>query len=149
MDCTNYPHCSRICKQTSGWTIGRMKLFQRAVHVWLLIACTLLWPGRLHAQTNQAGATAPTNRFLIIVETSHSMSRRVKGTFDAVKAILDSRLNGQLHAGDSFGIWTFNENLYTEQFPIQNWSEGAELAFAAAPVNLLQPKMYEGRAAFG
>jgi hypothetical protein len=83
---------------------------------------------------------------LFIVETSRAMQPRAHGVFDAIKHALDSSLNGQIHQGDLVGIWTFNEVLYQELFPMQIWSQPTQLAFAVRLPTFSDPELYQRRA---
>ena len=35
-------------------------------------------------------------------------------------------MKGQVEAGDTIGLWTFNEELYTGRFPLQTWLPPAQ-----------------------
>ena len=76
-----------------------------------------LTPCPLRAQTNAAKAAPPSERCLLIVETSKSMQRRTDAVLEAVQDLLASRLNGQFRDGDTLGVWTFNEDLSRGPFP--------------------------------
>jgi hypothetical protein len=39
----------------------------------------------------------------------------------ALNDILAASTNGQLHSGDSIGVWTFDQDLHSGQFPLQHW----------------------------
>ena len=102
-----------------------------------LLLVALLAPCPLRAQTNTARALPPSNRCLLIVETSRSMQRRAEAVLKAVQDLLTSGLNGQLRQGDTLGLWTFNDDLYTGRFPLQRvvapGSSGHYLARAHFP----------------
>ena len=92
-----------------------------------LLLVAALAPCPLRAQTNTAKAAPPSNRCLLIVETSRSMQRRADAVLKTVQDLLTSGLSGQLRQGDTLGLWTFNEDLYAGRFPLQTWSPaGAE-----------------------
>jgi len=61
------------------------------------------------------------NRFLLIFDTSSDMKRRLPAVQKALNDILAAGMNGQLHPGDSIGVWTFDQDLHTGQFPLQHW----------------------------
>lgn len=61
------------------------------------------------------------NRFLFVIETSASMSRSADAVQGAMASILGSEMQGQLHKGDTVGLWTYNDKLSTD-FPMQVWS---------------------------
>ena len=62
------------------------------------------------------------NRFLFIINTSAAMRPMTNGIRDAVLGLLQSRMQGQMRDGDTFGIWTYDDQLHTD-FPMQIWAE--------------------------
>jgi hypothetical protein len=80
---------------------------------------------------------------LFIVETSRATQRRLEGTVQAVQELLSSGLNGQLRRGDSIGLWTYNEELFTRQLPAQDWSAEARFDIAARVTGFLKTRKYE------
>src|SRR6516162_8364209 len=107
-----------------------------------LVAASLLTPV-VSAQTNRAVAktNAPPpegNRFLIIVDTSTSMKSYVDDTLQGVDEILQSSAGGQMHRGDTLGVWTFNTQLYPGVLPMQTWSLEAKNTIAARTEQFLK-----------
>ncbi|MGA2029168.1 MAG: hypothetical protein ABSG87_03745, partial [Verrucomicrobiota bacterium] len=77
----------------------------------------------LHAQPDQDSG----GRFLLIFETSSDMKKRGPSVEEAVNQILAFSVNGELHDGDTVGVWTFGDNVHAGEFPLQDWkSENAE-----------------------
>ncbi len=62
------------------------------------------------------------NRFLLIVETSKAMRRQGDAALATIDELLRSGIHGQLRPGDSLGLWTYNEELYTGRLPVQEWT---------------------------
>jgi hypothetical protein len=62
---------------------------------------------------------------------------------DAVESLLGSGMGGQLHAGDTLGLWTFNENLYTGRFPLQTWRAEDKEAITGRLLTFLKDRGYE------
>jgi len=87
--------------------------------------------------------TTSSNRCLLVVATSKSMQRRAEAVQNIVGNLLVSGMSGQLRPGDTIGIWTFNEDLYAGQFPLQQWSPGTARAIAVRAVEFLQNQKYE------
>ena len=83
------------------------------------------------------------NRFLLIIETSRSMQRRADGALQAVKELLDSGMKGQLRAGDTLGLWTFNDELYAGEFPLQRWSPETQKAITTRALTFLREQKFE------
>jgi hypothetical protein len=69
----------------------------------------------------QSAAPATGDRFLLVFDTSSDMKRRVPAVQKAITDLLASNLNGQLKPGDSLGVWTYDQELLTGQFPLQRW----------------------------
>ena len=70
------------------------------------------------------------NRFLFVFDTSAEMKRRVVPVQNAISNVLATGANGQLHSNDSIGVWTFDQQLQTGQFPLQRWrpDQGGQIA---------------------
>lgn len=69
---------------------------------------------QVHAQDIQ-------NRFLFIFETSQDMKSRLKNEQLEINELLATSMAGQLHDGDSIGVWTFDQTLHAGQFPLVTW----------------------------
>ena len=113
-----------------------------------LLCLAALTPCTLLAQTGTAKATRPSNRCLLVVETSRSMQRRSDGVIQAVQDMLKSGLAGQLRPGDTLGVWTFNDSLYAGRFPLQTWSLEAQQGIALRTIAFLKAQKYEKQASF-
>jgi hypothetical protein len=70
------------------------------------------------------------NRFLLIFDTSADMKKRLPGVKVALDTMLAGSMGGQMHPGDSIGVWTFGQDLRAGEFPLQNWApeSGATIA---------------------
>src|ERR1700712_1643130 len=88
--------------------------------VWMLVLGAFGWQPVL-AQPSSA-VVRPANRWLLIVETSRAMAPRAEAITKSVGDLLRSGMNGQLRAGDSVGLWTYNNELHAGEFPLQTWS---------------------------
>jgi hypothetical protein len=69
----------------------------------------------------QPAAPNGDNRFLLIFDTSSDMKRRLPAVQKALNDMLATNLSGQLHPGDTIGVWTFGQDLHAGQFPLQHW----------------------------
>src|SRR5215472_13613637 len=90
-----------------------------AVCYWL---CFVFWPCLLTGQTNTPAVTYPANRYLLVVETSNAMRRRADAMAQSVRDLFASAVASQARRGDSLGVWTFNEDVYTGLLPLQQLS---------------------------
>jgi hypothetical protein len=94
-----------------------------------------------------ASAQAPPqteNRFLFIINTSSAMRRMTNGIQQAVLGLLQSDLQGQMRDGDTFGIWTYDDQLHTG-FPKQVWSKQNQNAIIGSASNYLAQSRYQNR----
>ena len=82
-------------------------------------------------------------RYLVIVETSEAMRRRTDGTQKLLGDLVRSGFNGQLRAGDTIGVWTFNDKLSTGVFPLQIWTPQTRERIAGGLVGFLQAQRHE------
>src|SRR5689334_10730875 len=103
----------------------RAKIFNRhivtvAAAGWGLVLSVLCFAPSLPAQT--AGAMGSSGRYLFIVDTSYSMRRRADAVQKTASNLLLSGMRGELRRGDTIGIWTINEDLYTGRLPLQRWT---------------------------
>ena len=74
------------------------------------------------------------NRFLFIVDTSSAMRQFKHEGRQLVFDLIFSGCHDQMHDGDTFGIWTFNREVFAGVFPMQVWqsAKGLDLANSAA-----------------
>ena len=107
-----------------------------------------LTPRPLLAQADTAKAPLPSNRYLLVVETSRSMQRRADGVVQTAQDLLMSGLGGQLRRGDTLGVWTYNENLYAGRFPLQTWSPESQKDITLHTLAFLKGQKYEKQARF-
>jgi len=69
----------------------------------------------------QPAAAKVDSRFLLIFDTSSDMKPRLPAIQKALSSVLATNANGQLHSGDSLGVWTFDQVLHAGLFPLQRW----------------------------
>jgi hypothetical protein len=97
-------------------------------------------------QTNSPAPVFPSNRYLLVVETSRAMQKRGEGLTQSVRDVLGSALASQARQGDTLGLWIFNEELYTGGFPLQHWSPDAQKAITDRIVGFLKTQKFENSA---
>ncbi|HEX3889411.1 MAG TPA: hypothetical protein VHX90_01055 [Verrucomicrobiae bacterium] len=86
------------------------------------------------ARAQPAGQRAVDNRFLLIFDASADMKKRVPMVQKALDNLFLTSLGKQLQPGDSVGVWTFDQDLRTGQFPLQDWFP-EDAATIAADIN--------------
>lgn len=113
----------------------------------LLAVAWLLSLGSLNAQTSTNSLTAtnstPEDRILVIVETSAAMQKRAENVQKLVGETISSGLGGDMRSGDTVGMWTFNDTLYSGQFPLQRWTKATRQRVAVTMVQFLQQQQFE------
>ena len=113
----------------------------------LLTAAWLFSLGSLcgQAATNTATENKPASedRILVIVETSVAMQKRAENVQKLVGETLSSGLGGDMRSGDTVGMWTFNDTLYSGQFPLQRWTKATRQRVAVTMVQFLQQQRFE------
>jgi hypothetical protein len=110
----------------------------------LLVAAGLLLAPAVTAQTNTV-RPRPANRWLLVVDTSSAMGRRAEAVKQIVAMLLLTGVKGQMHAGDTLGVWTYNEALYAGRFPLQGWLPENSRPIARRVFEFLDVQTYEKR----
>jgi hypothetical protein len=101
------------------------------------------------ARAQPDGQRAVENRFLLIFDTSADMKKRVPAVQKTMDNLFLTSFIGQLQSGDSIGVWAFDKDLRTDQFPLQYW-EPSEAATIAADINsFVEKQHYANDTSFG
>jgi hypothetical protein len=108
--------------------------------------CLIFWPWLLAGQTNNPTLTYPANRYLLVVETSHAMQRRADAMAQSVRDLLGSALATQARHGDTLGVWTFNEEVYTRLLPLQQLAAENQKSVNDRVVSFLKAQKFEKHA---
>ena len=82
------------------------------------------------------------SRFLFIFSTSAGMKARLPAMQQEITTLFSSSMHGELHAGDSMGIWTFASGLHTGQMPLIEWSPAGASAIAKGLDKFLAQQRY-------
>lgn len=108
---------------------------------WLMSLVSLCGQTSTDTKTNTSAAAE--DRILVIVETSAAMQKRAENVQKLVGETVSSGLGGDMHSGDTVGMWTFNDTLYSGQFPLQRWTKATRQRVAVTMVQFLQQQRYE------
>jgi len=108
----------------------------------ILVLSAVLVADKLSGQTNTSTPRRLPNRYLIVVETSRAMDKREAAVSRVLRQLLLSGMNGQLRAGDSLGLWTFNEDLHGGEFPLQEWAPQERTNIATAVVTFIEHQKF-------
>lgn len=118
--------------------IHRIHFLRRMQLAAMLLAAIFLVPA-LRAQPTEQTVQS---RFLFIFDTSKEMKPRLPAAEKALNTMLATSLRGELHAGDSMGVWTFGQNLQTKGYPLQSWNPDAAVAIASNLVKFVDEQHY-------
>ncbi|HEX5398024.1 MAG TPA: hypothetical protein VFY06_03140 [Verrucomicrobiae bacterium] len=119
--------------------------FFRCALAALVLCAGFFWIAAGRAQT--ASQTVD-NRFLFIFNTSSDMKKRSASVQAEVNQLLATSLGGQLSAGDSIGVWTFDQDLRTGQYPLQRWRPEDAVAIASRINKFVSGQRYANRTRF-
>jgi hypothetical protein len=142
---------NKVSEQLPAAPAGRVQFLCWNFTAGFVLGC-LLWAGvagitglAQPAMLPQAKSTnAPlANRWLIIVETSKKMRSRTDGIQQTIPALVYTGMNGQMTRGDTLGLWTYNDDLYAGQFPLQEWTPGGSQNIAWQVSDFLKNQKYE------
>jgi hypothetical protein len=96
-----------------------MNMKKKLAGLLVLLMVTAFLPA-LRAQTSPPRQRVE-NRVLLIFDTSSAMKKRVPDEERGIKRLFALTLSSQLQRGDTIGVWTFDQNLRTGEFPLQYW----------------------------
>src|SRR6266550_1474571 len=70
------------------------------------------------------------SRFLLVVDTSFSMAPQKAVLCITAHDLIHSGIRNQMKPGDTFSVWTFNQDTDTQQFPVLEWKPEWKLILA-------------------
>lgn len=88
------------------------------------------------------------SRTLFIFDTSSDMKSRIKAEQLEINQLLSTGLSGQLHEGDSVGVWTFDQTLHAGQFPLISWAPDGARDIANSINKFVGGQHYSGNTSF-
>ena len=125
--------------------VMRLRFFKTLPSAGILGLLILLGlPLQLSAQTKDSNSP-PSNRWLVIMETSASMQPRAVTAEQIAAGLVSSGMNGQMRPGDTVGVWTFDGSLHTGDFPLQVWNPQSAKTIAQQVFTFLHSRKYEGQ----
>lgn len=120
------------------------RLVPAAMLLAALVGGMVVVPG-LRAQTAERKLDS---RFLFVFDTSAEMKHRVKAVQTAINGLLATSANGQLHSNNTIGIWTFDQDLKTGQFPLQRWNPDQAVQTASNITTFVAGRRYAKKTGF-
>ena len=106
----------------------------------------MLMCGLLAAAGSPVPEKSDGDRYLFVVETSAAMAKLEHGGRQAVFDLIYSGIEGRMRPGDSFAIWTFQEDVSIGEFPMHVWKPDDKLSLASRAGNYLKQVPYKDKA---
>jgi hypothetical protein len=88
------------------------------------------------------------NRFLLVFDTASDMKKRLPAVERALDNLLVTNMRGQMHAGDSMGVWTFDREVRAGQFPLQRWVPQNAATIASNIIRHVARQRYSKKTSF-
>ena len=114
---------------------------------WCLALTAMAAPDRPAAGPSPAPAAE--NRFLLVVDTSTAMRQFKHEGRQFVFDLLFADLSQLMQPGDTFGVWTFNQEVSGGVFPMQVWQPAQKIDLASKVTLFLQLQRYEKASRLG
>jgi len=121
--------------------ISRLAKWVRCFPVLLAV---LMLSGRASGQP----VTEPPQRWLLIFDTSITMQRWLPGTTTELQNLFYGSMSEQLRAGDSVGVWVFDEKLHTDLCLPFTWQPAKAADEASQLKDFLTQQHYFGSTKF-
>jgi len=98
--------------------------------------------------SHASAQTAPPQRWLLIFDTSSAMKKFLPATTAELQNIFFNSASGQIRAGDSIGVWTFDKKLHTGEYPQLTWMPGQAAVDAADLTVFLNNRHYSDKTTY-
>jgi hypothetical protein len=117
---------------------------------WMVLA-GLVWLGLGRATAEEfverpANSAQEGHRFLFVVETSAANRKFENSNRQALFDLVVGGVNGHMRSGDTYGIWTYSDEVRAGEFPLTIWEKEQALDLAGQAAAFLQKQKYAKRA---
>ncbi len=85
------------------------------------------------------------HRFLFVIETSADNRKSEDANRQAVFDLIVGGVHGQMRTGDTFGLWTFSDEVRAGEFPMTVYASERALEIAGQVATFLQSRKYAKR----
>ncbi len=116
----------------------------RSVPFFFLLLAGMILPAGLPAQM----PPQPEKRVLLIFDTSSAMKKRLPAEVRAIKRLFGLSLAEQLSPGDSIGVWTFDQDVHTGDYPLQHWQVQNITDITSSIIEFLEAQHYSKTTSF-
>jgi hypothetical protein len=100
------------------------------------------------ASRAQSPAAPGETRVLLVFDTSSAMKKRVPNEVKAIKQIFALALAERLQNGDTIGVWTFDADVHTGQFPLLPWQVQNITPTASSVIDFIEQQHYSKTTSF-
>ncbi|MDD5139693.1 MAG: hypothetical protein PHY43_05460 [Verrucomicrobiales bacterium] len=87
-------------------------------------------------------------RYLFIFDTSSDMKKRATAVEKSLNTMLATSMSGQMHKGDTIGVWTFSKELHPGDFPLQAWNPEMAVNIASNLTQFVHSRKYGDKTRF-
>ena len=101
-----------------------------------------LLAGMLALTGVRAAAPPQANRFLLVFETSHAMKKNLPAIRQALDGLFSSNLQNEMRENDDLAVWTVDEKLHTDTFPLASWAPGDAVGYSARLKDFLRHQRF-------
>src|SRR5262245_505937 len=84
------------------------------------------------------------SRFLFVMDTSSSMKSISDAERQTLFDLVFSGVNGYMSTGDTFGVWTYGEEVGVGKFPMQVWDADTAVELASRATKFIRDQEYAG-----
>jgi hypothetical protein len=113
----------------------------RVSRLFFAVLAGIFFISKIWAQEDQPNVE---NRFLFIFSTSADMKSRVTAMQTQMNQLLSGTMGGELHPGDTMGVWTLGKNVQAGQFPLLRWNPDTAATIAGAINKFIRKQRYIG-----
>src|SRR6516164_2050666 len=123
----------------------RTRYMKFLTQCFLAVVATLFF---IPASRAQMPAPPVETRVLLIFDTSSGMKKRVPNEVKAIKQLFALALAERLENGDTIGVWTFNSDVHTGEFPLQRWQVQNITSTSSSVISFIQAQKYSKATSF-
>jgi len=92
----------------------------------------------------QAAQAGPPERWLLIFDSSSAMKKRLPALDGEINLLFGSNMGDHLHAGDSVGVWTFDNAVHAGDYPLMTWQPENAAGMATNLMKFVRKQDFHG-----
>ncbi len=90
----------------------------------------------------RAAAPPQADRFLLVFETSHALKKNLPAIRATLDRLFSSNLQNEMRVNDDLAVWTVDERLHTDTFPLASWAPADAEAYSARLQDFLRRQRF-------